>query len=322
MATHSTFLRAHTQHRRAAGQSLVIGHQELGERLYLASAIAQTGITLCNLRTPFGSSIRASCDGLLCLWGDETRQYNIFNPLTGRSIILPNDKRLQTSLLGLYFRHSTSEYCLLAASQDETNILVVGSNSWKKISCRLPAFCDLPNTVDLNGCLHWLAWKQKPPIYHEIYTPPPDIIMTFDKESEIYDLLCLPLPEKVLERNGSKYNLVNFNGEFGLWVAYEDGLELWVLEESLVKKYSVKYGEDEAFLFFDLGAGTWLLGVAVSIGDEELLIDFSVHETLHYLIRWNLKSGAYTLLDWKINYRRVVTTFPYIESLLDPNHSF
>ncbi|KAK8950383.1 F-box protein [Platanthera guangdongensis] len=158
ITTHSTtFVRAHKQRSSPTGQSLVIERPGCGERFYLASAIAPADITFCKLNVPIESSIRASCDGLLCLWIPAIGKHRIVNPLTGRSIILPTNTRLHTRFLAFYFNHSTSEYRLLAAAQNETSMLVVGQNTWKHISCRLPAFCDHSYTADLKGSLHWLA---------------------------------------------------------------------------------------------------------------------------------------------------------------------
>ncbi|KAK8949912.1 putative F-box protein [Platanthera guangdongensis] len=316
ITTNISFIRAHTQHKRNTNQSLFLESQD-GRHLASTDSSTDVDITLCKLQEMKGDEILASCDGLLYLVFSYDKY--IINPLTGYSISLPP---CVGTFLGFYFHHSTSKYRVIQVTLEimvMTNVLVIGERSWRRLSCRQPChlpYSDYEKSLDLNRCLFWLVFKE------QSNCKQPDTIMTFDTESEVYDLIYLPPSEKLLNLAG---NLVDFNGELGLWVADNNTVDVWIMEACWVKRYSINYFDlTGCSVQFGRLKDRWLGGAAVFVKDKDLLIDVS--ET-QYLIRCNLKSRVGCCRQREINCggssqsRWFGFSYPYMETLVYPDMS-
>ncbi|KAK8937612.1 putative F-box protein [Platanthera guangdongensis] len=317
ITTNLPFIRAHTEHNRFANQSLIVeGLNTSSEGNYLASVDSNTdlGITLSKLHGMRYHEVIASCDGLLyiSIFYDEY----IINPLTGYSISFSRGMGI---FLGFYFHCSTSKYRIIYGTNEivvMTSVLVVGERSWRHLPWPIP--CCLPHSeyhksLDLNGCLFWLAFKE------QSHCKQPSTIMTFDTESEVYSLLSLPPSDKLLNIVGS---LVDFNGKLGLWVADNNIVDVWIMEKCWVKRYSINYFDlTGCSVQFGRLEDRWVGGAAVFVKDKELLIDVS---EAGYLFRCNLKSGACCFHQREIvcggsPVLPCIGSYPYMETLVYPD---
>ncbi|KAK8969402.1 F-box protein [Platanthera guangdongensis] len=243
VSTTHLFVRAHAQ--RNSPRSLAIEWRDRNE-FHFASADSNAGIALHNptmKHRPKETIVEASWGGFLLLRNIITNQHSLFNPLTCHSINLPNNTCQFSVFLSLYVHRSTSKYRLIRLSADspiKSEVLVVGESSWRHIPCFLPTVNQFPNPVEFNGRLHWLASAQSDVFTVAKALPTstslfknrillPDIIMTFDIETEEYNLLPLPPMKKTRNIGGS---LVDFNGKLGLWIVRSDSLDVWVMDSS------------------------------------------------------------------------------------------
>ncbi|KAK8926491.1 putative F-box protein [Platanthera zijinensis] len=246
ITSNTAFVKANTQHNLITRRSLIIGECDRmiqPKKSYLASAEAtsKSAIRLQPMESiPENSYTMASCDGLLCVRSFENSRHYISNPLTGQSIALPLDRLRLICKLGFYFHRSTSKYRLIRFKipAHVSEVLVLGESSWRRIPGGIPSFfhCECP--LDLSGKLYWLAHtRSKLVLESEL---PPDIIVIFDEEEEVYSVICPPPSKKLQEYLGG--NLVNFNGELGLWVVGMNGtIDLWIMDNIWIKRWRNLY---------------------------------------------------------------------------------
>ncbi|KAK8926014.1 putative F-box protein [Platanthera zijinensis] len=318
ITTNTVFVRANAQHNLITRPSLIIGDRQP----YLASANAASvfPIRLQPMETMSENYfVMASCDGLVCARSLQDSQHFISNPLTGQSIALPLDNIYLTCKLGFYFHRSTSKYRLIrfkVPMTHESEVLVVGERSWRSIPVSIPAFFDCECPLELSGKLYWLAHTRR----KIICKLPPDIIVIFDEEEEVYSAICPPPTKKLQKYLGG--NLVNFNGELGLWVVgLNVTIDLWIMDTFWIKRYSVNYAcihKCPSPFKIKARSRPWILGGAISIRDEELLVHLSTIIAPHSLARWNLKSGACVLQHLVYKSSTFRSTFPYTETLTNP----
>ncbi|KAK8950250.1 putative F-box protein [Platanthera guangdongensis] len=241
ITSNTAFVRANTQHNLVTRRSLITGEcdrmiQPIKSYLASAEATSESAVCLQPMETmPENSYVMASCDGLVCVRSFEDSQHYVSNPLTGQSIALPLDRVRLTCKLGFYFHRSTSKYRLIRFKMPahESEVLSVGENSWRLIPGTVPAsfHCECP--LDLSGKLYWLAHTRSKLVLEPAELPP-DIIVVFDEEEEVYSVICPPPSKRLQEYLGG--NLVNFNGELGLWVAgLSDTIDLWIMDNFWIK---------------------------------------------------------------------------------------
>ncbi|KAK8942494.1 F-box/kelch-repeat protein [Platanthera zijinensis] len=273
---------------------------------------------------PKHSCAIASCDGLVCLmritYGSIIQLY-VINPLTGQSIALPIDHFQLVCNPGFYFHRSTSKYRLIrvpdANSMRASEVLVVGESSWRPIPGNIPAIFHCPNPLNLNGNIYWLAFSRST-------SPSQDKVVIFDQEQEVYSVVSLP-PWLVAIFG---HDLFDFNGDLGLLVVNMDNtIDVWIMEVNFwIKRYSVNYAQIHGCS--SRLASWWFLGGAVIIRDGELLVKLSsecqcraqpYYKPQHYLVRWNLKSGALVAQQMMAAQGSLYySIFSYTETLTNP----
>ncbi|KAK8943039.1 putative F-box protein [Platanthera zijinensis] len=320
ITSNTAFIRANAQRN---PHSLIIEGMNRSGRYCLASAeaISESSIRLREyLPLQFSSDYslaQASCDGLICRY--HKIRPCVINPLTGQSVPLPRDGDELNCKLGFYFHHSTSKYRLIrfTDTMHESEVLVVGEHSWRRIPGSLPAFFYLPYPLDLNGNIYWLAHS----LNEDTSEVPPDTVVIFDEEKEVYSVISLPPLEKLHDLEA---HLLDFNGKLGLWVARKNNtIDVWIMENVWIKRHSINYAQIHACP--SQFNPRWRASVygAVTIGDEELLIKLSKCRASeckapHYIVRCNLKSGACVVRNLMGLSHLSFSTFPYTETLANP----
>ncbi|KAK8942935.1 hypothetical protein KSP39_PZI009333 [Platanthera zijinensis] len=117
----------------------------------------------------------------------------------------------------------------------ESEVLVVGESYWRRIPGNLPAFFYCPYPLDLNGKLHWLAHSRN----EDQSQVPPDTIVIFDEEKEVYSVISPPPLEKLYGLGG---HLMDFNGKLGLWVADKNNtIVVWIMENVWINRPSSRH---------------------------------------------------------------------------------
>ncbi|KAK8961527.1 putative F-box protein [Platanthera guangdongensis] len=232
ITSNTAFIRANAQRNRITRHSLIIGSKMRPKSICLASAeatISKFSIRLREYhllkRIPEYSYALASCDGLVCLYNNI--QSYVINPLTRQSIALPKDGVFLTCKLGFYFHPSTCKYRLIrfTDTMHESEVLVVGESSWRRIPGNLPAFFHCPYPLDLKGNMHWLAHSRN----ENRSEFPPDTLVIFDEEKEVYSVISLPPLEKLHHLGG---HLMDFNGVLGLWVVDKNNtIDVWIMKD-------------------------------------------------------------------------------------------
>ncbi|KAK8961526.1 putative F-box protein [Platanthera guangdongensis] len=238
ITSNTAFVQANAQRNRITGHSLIIGSTMQSKRIWLASAeaISESSIRLHEYHPlksiPEYSFAQASCDGLVCLYHKICSC--VINPLTGQSIPLPRDSVKLDCNLGFYFHRSTSKYRLLrfTDTMHESEVLVVGERYWRRIPGNPPAFFYCPYPLDLNGKLYWLAHSRN----ENQFEVPPDTVVIFDEEKEVYSVISPPPLEKL---HGLGGHLMDFNGKLGLWVAHKNNtIVVWIMENVWINRPS------------------------------------------------------------------------------------
>ncbi|KAK8942934.1 putative F-box protein [Platanthera zijinensis] len=327
ITSNTAFIRANAQRSRIIRHSLIIGSKMRPKRICLASAEATISKFSIRLREyhplkplPEYSYAVASCDGLVCLYSNT--QSHVINPLTRQSIPLPKDGVFLTCNLGFYFHRSTSKYRLIRFmdTMRESEVLVVGESSWRRIPGNLPAFFHCPYPLDLNGNIYWLAHSRNETLSED----PPDTVVIFDEEKEVYSVISLPPFEKLHHLGG---HLMDFNGELGLWLVDKNNtIDVWIMKDVWTNRYTFSYAQihgcpspfDTRWLIF--------IGRAITIGDEELIVKLSRCKAIYcnelgYLLRCNLKSGACVVQTLSGQFSLSFCAFPYMETLINPQCS-
>ncbi|KAK8943103.1 F-box/kelch-repeat protein [Platanthera zijinensis] len=334
ITSNTAFVRSNAQLNRITRPSVILDDLTVPSKICLDFGDANCESAAIDFREhqhptksiPNHSFAIASCDGLVCLIRitiGPLIQLFVINPLTGQSIAVPVEDFKLTSHPGFYFHRSTSKYRLIriaeANSMRASEVFVVGESSWRPIPDSIPAIFHCSNPLDLNGNIYWLAFSRNT-------SPSGDTIVIFDQEQELYSVVSLPPSLVKLADLGR--NLVGFNGDLGLLVVNKDNtIDVWIMEENFwIKRYSVNYTQIHGC---SSGlASWWILGGAVIIRDEELLVKLSSAcecralpfcKPQHYLVRCNLKSGASVVQQMMAAQSCLYySVFSYTETLTNP----
>ncbi|KAG1355431.1 F-box protein [Cocos nucifera] len=196
-------------------------------------------------------SLRASCDGLLCLrkvapFSPPSCDY-VCNSLTKEWFELPKSSLRCATICAFYYQPAMKEYRLLRhllfAGDAGYQILTIGANEWRQIRCTFdgtpshsllshvrkgPPPCCLEPPVSMHRKLHWFSMDSP--------ATTDGLIMVFDINHEKFGQLSVPNICR------GQTHVLELEGKLGLSVvASAMEMDLWILEDYEKEVWFKKY---------------------------------------------------------------------------------